>query len=432
MSIQELYKLYLQHPVIGTDTRKIISGCLFFALKGENFDANNFARQALEDGAAYAIVDNPEVVESSQFILVNDVLETLQQLATYHRQQLKIPVIGLTGTNGKTTTKELINAVLSQKYKTSATLGNLNNHIGVPLTLLKISSDIEVAIIEMGANHQKEIAMLSEIAKPDYGLITNVGKAHLEGFGGFEGVKKGKGELYTFLDESKGIVFINDDNLHLKEMSNNHTFKEVIYYGSSTSGSIEGKLLSNNPFLEIEWTNHTGTYVVKTQLTGIYNFENVLAAIAIGDKFGLNSDEINNGLSAYAPQNNRSQIIKTSRNTIIGDFYNANPSSMFVAIENIAKLEADKKTLILGDMFELGEESLTEHQLIIDKALSYPFDNVIFIGEAFFKAQKEEDAAFFKSTSEFKLTLQKNPLSQNLILLKGSRGMKLESLLEDL
>jgi len=432
MSIQELYKLYLQHPVIGTDTRKIISGCLFFALKGENFDANNFAGQALKDGAAYAIIDNPEFAKSNRFILVNDVLETLQQLATYHRKQLNIPVIGLTGTNGKTTTKELINAVLAQKFKTSATLGNLNNHIGVPLTLLAIKPGVEVAIIEMGANHQKEIEMLCQIAKPDFGLITNVGKAHLEGFGGFEGVKKGKGELYAFLEENQGTVFINEDNLHLKEMANNHIFKEVIYYGMSDSGLITGKLLANDPYLEIEWSNKAGIYQVKTNLTGIYNFENILAAITIGAKFGLSPDEINTGISTYHPQNNRSQIIKTTLNTVIGDFYNANPSSMLVAIENIAKLEADFKTLILGDMFELGEESPLEHKLIIEKALSFSFDKVIFIGEEFYKFNKEHNAQFFKSTSDFKSTIKEHPIRQNLILLKGSRGMKLETLLEDL
>lgn len=432
MSIQELYKLYLQHPIIGTDTRKIISGCLFFALKGDNFDANNFAEQALKDGASYAIVDNLEVAKSNKFILVDNVLETLQQLATYHRKQLNIPVIGLTGSNGKTTTKELIKAVLAQKFKTSATLGNLNNHIGVPLTLLAIEPDVEVAIIEMGANHQKEIEMLCQIAKPDFGLITNVGKAHLEGFGGFEGVKKGKGELYTFLKKNKGTVFINEDNLHLKEMANNHIFKEVIYYGLADFGLITGKLLTNDPYLEIEWSDKTDKYQVKTNLTGIYNFENILAAIAIGVKFGLSPDEINTGISTYKPQNNRSQIIKTASNTIIGDFYNANPSSMLVAIENIAKLEAESKTLILGDMFELGEESPLEHKLIIEKALSFAFDKVIFIGEEFYKFSKEHHAQFFKNTSEFNVIIKDQPITQNLILLKGSRGMKLETLLKDL
>lgn len=430
MSVQELYKLYLQHPVIGTDTRKIISGCLFFALKGDNFDANNFAEQALEDGAAYAIVDNPEVVKNDKFILVTNVLQTLQELATYHREQLNIPVIGLTGTNGKTTTKELINAVLAQKFKTSATFGNLNNHIGVPLTLLAIKPDVEVAIIEMGANHQREIEMLCQIAKPDFGLITNVGKAHLEGFGGFEGVKKGKGELYTFLEKNKGIVFINEDNLHLKEMANNHIFNEVVYYGTSNLGLITGKLISNDPYLEIEWSDKTTQHTVKTNLTGIYNFENILAAITIGAKFGLKATEINQGISSYQPQNNRSQIIKTNHNTVIGDFYNANPSSMTVAIENIAKLKADNKILILGDMFELGEDAEAEHKTIVQQTLSFPFDKVFFIGKEFYHNKIEDKALFFETTAELKSYLKENPIHENLVLLKGSRGMKLESLLE--
>lgn len=433
MSIQELYKLYLQNPNISTDTRKITSGCIFFALKGDNFDANNFAEQALKDGAAYAVVDNPEVAKSDKFILVDNVLKALQQLATYHREQLNIPVIGLTGSNGKTTTKELINAVLSQKFKTSATLGNLNNHIGVPLTLLAIEPDVEIAIVEMGANHQKEIEMLCQIAKPDFGLITNVGKAHLEGFGGFEGVKKGKGELYTFIEKNKGTVFINEDNPHLKEMANNHIFKEAVYYGMSDSGLISGKLLANDPYLKVEWSDKTDQYQVKTNLTGIYNFENILAAITIGVKFGLSAEEINTGINIYNPQNNRSQIIKTGSNTIIGDFYNANPSSMLVAIENIARLDAEAKTLILGDMFELGEESPLEHKLIIEKALSFSFDQVIFIGEEFYEFSKEHNnAQFFKTTSDFKSTFAEHTISQNLILLKGSRGMKLETLLENL
>ncbi len=429
MGIQELYKIYLQYPIICSDTRKITPNCLFFALKGENFDANNFAEQAIKQGAAFAVVDNPSLNNNPKFIFVDDVLHTLQQLAHHHRKALGIPVVGLTGTNGKTTTKELINAVLSQKFKTSATLGNLNNHIGVPLTLLAITPDTEVAIVEMGANHQKEIAFLSAIAAPDYGLITNVGKAHLEGFGGFEGVKKGKGELYTYLAQNGGTVFVNQDNPHLLEMAGQHTFKELINYG--TSGYISGKLVENNPYLVIEWTDGQNVSRVKSQLTGIYNFENLLAAIAIGKKMGLSVKEINEGIENYLPKNNRSQIIKTSRNTIIGDFYNANPSSMTVAIDNIARLEADKKTLILGDMFELGEESLAEHQLIIQKALSYPFEKVIFIGEEFDKAKSsEEKAQHFKTTSDFILSLKLNPITENLILLKGSRGMRLEQLLE--
>jgi UDP-N-acetylmuramoyl-tripeptide--D-alanyl-D-alanine ligase len=432
MTISELYKVFEQHPFVSTDTRKITPNSLFFALKGDNFDANNFAAQALNSGAAFAIVDNPEVAISNQYILVKNTLETLQNLATYYRQKLNIPVIGLTGSNGKTTTKELVKSILSQKYITSATIGNLNNHIGVPLTLLAITKNVEIAIVEMGANHQKEIAELCNIAKPNYGLITNVGKAHLEGFGGFEGVKKGKGELYSFLEENKGTVFINSDNQHLKKMSDNKVFKEVVYYGESNINFISGRLIANNPFLEIEWTNHKEVCQIKSQLTGTYNFENLLSAITVGVKFGLNPDQINNGISSYQPQNNRSQIIKTKSNTIIGDFYNANPSSMQVAIENIAALDARKKILILGDMFELGNESHEEHKLIIDKANFYPFDKVVFIGKTFYNVSVKNKGVFYFQTLDFKNFLKENPINDALILVKGSRGMHLEDLLENL
>ncbi len=430
MSISEIYRIYKKHPQICTDTRKITQNCLFFALRGENFDANAFAQQALEKGASFVVIDNPEFKKSEQYILVKDALIALQELAKYHREQLKIPFIGLTGSNGKTTTKELINAVLTQKFKTLATSGNLNNHIGVPLTLLEISDEIEIAIIEMGANHQKEIEMLSDICQPNYGLITNVGKAHLEGFGGFEGVKKGKGELYDFLDTHNGTVFINKDNPHLKEMANSRHFTEVIGYGTSADCDVSGKLIGNNPFLEVKWTSNNKSHQVNSQLTGTYNFENILVAVAIGLKFGLSPEEINTGISNYAPQNNRSQIIKTANNTVIGDYYNANPSSMIVALENMGALKADKKVVILGDMFELGDESEKEHQMIIDKATNYDFDEVIFIGQMFLQLKSSAKAKFFLNREEAIEELKKNSIQDSLILLKGSRGMKLEGLME--
>jgi len=361
--------------------------------------------------------------------LVDDVLTTLQELAKHHRQQLNIPVIGLTGSNGKTTTKELIYSVLNQKFKTQATRGNLNNHIGVPLTILELKPDTEIAIIEMGANHQKEIEMLCQICLPTHGLITNVGKAHLEGFGGFEGVKKGKGELYDYLETSGGITFINQDNEHLIKMASARKLKDIITYGTSNSNDISGVLLQNNLFLEVKWGFKNEIYEVKSQMTGIYNFENILVAVAIGKHFGLSAEEINKGIADYSPQNNRSQIIKTEKNTIIGDYYNANPSSMLVAIENIAKLDADQKVLILGDMFELGEEATTEHEMIIQKVLSYHFDQVIFIGDEFLKLNELSEAQFFKTTNEAVIFLQKNPISNALVLLKGSRSMHLESLM---
>lgn len=431
MTISEIYKIYLSHPLICTDTRKITEGCLFFALKGENFDANTFAEQAIEKGAAYVVIDDPQYKKDNRYILVEYVLTALQELAKHHREQLKIPVIGLTGSNGKTTTKELINAVLSQKFKTLATKGNLNNHIGVPLTLLEITQETEIAIIEMGANHQKEIEMLSEICRPDYGLITNVGKAHLEGFGGFEGVKKGKGELYDFLENHDGTVFINKDNIFLTEMANSRTFKKIIFYGTDEGIDLKGELLSNDPFLEIKWTYHNQQYQVLSNLTGTYNFENVLVSIAIGLAFGLSAEKINQGISNYQPQNNRSQIIKTANNTVIGDYYNANPSSMLVALENMASLKAKKKVVILGDMFEVGDSSAIEHDAVLQKALAYQFDQVILIGEEFFNINElADDATFYRTTAETVMALKKNPIKDALVLLKGSRGMKLESLME--
>lgn len=432
MQIAELYNIFKQHPVVCTDTRKIVADSLFFALKGETFDANNFASEAISQGAAYAVVDKHDLPDNPKFIKVEGVLQTLQQLANYHRKTLNISVIGLTGTNGKTTTKELINAVLSQKFKTAATAGNLNNHIGVPLTLLSIPSATDVAIVEMGANHQQEIAQLCKIADPDFGLITNVGKAHLEGFGGFEGVKKGKGELYEYLEAKHGIVFVNNDNFNLMEMSAKKVFKEVIYYGTDESGYISGKLTENNPYLAIKWQDAKGKYDVQSQLTGIYNFENILAAVAVGKRFGLTADEINAGIEGYQPKNNRSQIIETEKNTVIGDFYNANPSSMLVAIENIARLKADKKIVILGDMFELGEESVQEHLQIINTALSYPFNEVIFVGKAFSQLKNNQKASFYDSAEDLKVAIKTTPIENALVLLKGSRGMKLEQVLENL
>lgn len=430
MNIAELYTYYLAHPNICTDTRKITDGCLFFALKGDNFDANTFASQALEKGASYVVIDNKDYKANDKCLLVDNTLTTLQQLAAYHRKQLKIPVIGLTGSNGKTTTKELINSVLSQKFKTSATKGNLNNHIGVPLTLLEITSEIEVAIVEMGANHQKEIEMLSEICQPDFGLITNIGKAHLEGFGGIEGVKKGKGELFDYLDTHNGVVFINEDSPSLAEMVLHRNFKKIISYGTGNTSKIKGELIANNPFLKIKWIYKNEAYEVVSQLTGTYNFENILASIAIGLEFDLTPKEINTGISTYAPKNNRSQITKTEKNTVIGDYYNANPSSMILAIENISKLDAAKKILILGDMFEVGETSEKEHLNVLQKASSYNFYQMIFIGKEFKKQSLNSNALFFDETQQALAHLKEHPINDALILVKGSRGMRLEKLME--
>ena len=438
MTTKDIYQLYLQHPVISTDTRKIAADSLFFALKGDKFDANTFAEQAIAAGAGYAIIDNPAYQLGEKCILVDDVLVALQDLARYHRKQLTIPVIGLTGTNGKTTTKELINAVLSQKFKTLATQGNLNNHIGVPLTILSIDRTHEIAVIEMGANHQKEIELLSSIAQPSHGLITNIGKAHLEGFGGVEGIKKGKGELYDFLAADGGVVFVNGDDAVLTTMQKARSLSKVVLYGTSNKdNTVIGKLTENSPLLALEWTNKLSgeTYPVKTQLTGAYNLDNILAAICIGVYFELEADEINAGITGYQPQNNRSQIKQTETNTLICDYYNANPSSMQVAIENIGKLQADRKVLILGDMFELGDESPAEHAAIIKKALDTDVAERIFIGKDFAGQEsgiKNQDSVVkFYSTAEDAIeALRSEPIRNSTILIKGSRGMALERLVE--
>ena len=370
VTTEQLYEIYQKHPIICTDTRAITNDCLFFALKGENFDANTFAEQALADGAAFAVVDNQKLAKTDRYLFVDDVLTALQELAKHHRKQLNIPVIGLTGSNGKTTTKELIRAVLSEQFKTFATKGNLNNHIGVPLSILSMQSDVEIAVIEMGANHQKEIELLCEIAQPTHGLITNVGMAHLDGFGGFEGVKKGKAELFAYLKTHNGFAFINKNNPHLLEMSSKADLNKVIYYGSEKENAISGKLKHSDPLIEFEWANQSATYEAKANLTGTYNFENILAAICIGDFFEISAEKINNGLANYYPTNNRSQLTKTESNTVICDFYNANPSSMHAAIANFIQLQQSPKIAILGDMFELGKEAGKEHQLILDKAMA--------------------------------------------------------------
>lgn len=446
---KQLYQLYQQYPLITTDTRKIIPGSLFFALKGDNFDANIFAEKAVTAGAAYAVVDNAEYQKGDQFLLVDDVLIALQQLAAYHRSRLTIPVIGLTGTNGKTTTKELINAVLSLRFKTLATQGNLNNHIGVSLTILSIDSSHQIAVIEMGANHQKEIELLCSIAQPTHGLITNVGKAHLEGFGGVEGVKKGKGEMYDYLapkpPKERGaeiqnrVAFVNSDDATLQKMQQDRGLKDVVYYGKNAGDNnlITGSLLENSPLLTLQWASRAGApYRVKTQLTGAYNLDNILAAICIGTYFELTAGEINSGIESYQPKNNRSQIMRTATNTLICDFYNANPSSMFVAIENMDKLQSDRKVLILGDMFEMGDEAAVEHTAVIKKALEATVNECIFIGKEFSSQQTETEntnlinTTFYLTAEDAMIGLKANPVTNATVLIKGSRGMALERLVE--
>jgi len=437
MATEELYKLFLQHPVISTDTRKITQGCLFFALKGDNFDANTFTGQAIEMGAAYAVIDNAAYKVNDRCILVDDVLLALQDLARHHRRQFDIPVVGLTGTNGKTTTKELINAVLSQQFNTLATQGNFNNHIGVPLTVLSLNSSHQMAVIEMGANHQKEIALLCTISQPTHGLITNIGKAHLEGFGGVEGIKIGKGELYDHLSAAKGTAFVNGDDQVLMAMQEARNLKQVIFYGESNpENTVSGKIIENSPLLTLAWVNNEkgDNYRVKTQLTGTYNLNNILAAICIGVYFKLSPHAINKGIETYQPQNNRSQVKQTATNTLICDYYNANPSSMMVAIDNIAHLKADHKVLILGDMFELGDESAAEHEAVMKKAMDTAVDERIFIGKSFGSLEdnarnmKAGNTRFYKTAEEAIIGLTAAPITNATILIKGSRGMALERL----
>ncbi|MDD4576057.1 MAG: UDP-N-acetylmuramoyl-tripeptide--D-alanyl-D-alanine ligase [Bacteroidales bacterium] len=422
ISIEELYNIYNSHPIISTDTRNITRNSLFFALKGDHFNGNDFAKKALENGASYAICD--EITESdSRVIRVENVLKTLQELSIYHRNTLKIPIIGITGTNGKTTTKELLYTILKTKYSVLATLGNLNNHIGVPLTLLSITNQHEMAIIEMGANHIGEIADLCEISKPTHGIITNIGKAHLEGFGSIEGVIQTKRALYDYVINNHGKLIVDSDNELLMSLSEN-TYRFL--YGEN-SGNIIGKISINAPQISV-LVEEKNTQI-NTQLVGSYNLKNILAAIATGRLFNIDMETIANALSSYQPQNNRSQLIKGKDNTIIMDAYNANPSSMNESLNNLQNISHNNKVLILGDMLELGTESIKEHQKIIDKIKKMELSQCILIGECFFKFPKTATINTFQNTSDAILFLEKNPILKALILVKGSRGLKLEKIL---
>jgi UDP-N-acetylmuramoyl-tripeptide--D-alanyl-D-alanine ligase len=435
LSIEQLYSYYLQaNQQVCTDTRKLIKAGIFFALKGDKFNANTFAAQAIEEACAFAIVDEEQYANGQTILVVQDVLKALQQLANHHRNQFKIQFIGITGSNGKTTNKELIHAVLSKKYNTLATEGNLNNHIGVPLTLLKITAQHEMAIIEMGANHQGEINDLSEIANPDYGMITNIGKAHLEGFGGIEGVKKGKSELYRFLQKKDAPIFINGDDAILHELAENN---DKITFGTTKLFDVIGKQLFESDCVSFKFTTRYGEKkwellpTIKTQITGHYNFINCLAAVCIGHYFKVEANAIKDALENYIPSMNRSQIVQRENNTIILDAYNANPNSMRAAIENFKKHSASHKLLILGDMFELGEYSKDEHQNLVNVLLEHKFENVYLVGAEFCKTAHKHFNAF-ESTSAISDFLKLNKPSDKTILIKGSRGMKLESLVETL
>ncbi|MDG2332031.1 MAG: UDP-N-acetylmuramoyl-tripeptide--D-alanyl-D-alanine ligase [Flavobacteriales bacterium] len=424
--MQNIYKEYLSSSQVCTDTRAIVQDCIFFALKGDNFNGNHFVNQAIELGARIAIVDEETAQIPGKTMLVKDCLNSLHDLAKYHRNALTIPIIGLTGSNGKTTTKELIAAVLSTKYNVFATTGNLNNHIGVPLSILSINKNHEVAIIEMGANHQKEIEFLAALAKPNYGLITNIGRAHLEGFGGIKGVLKGKKELYDYLTEVKGSVFINQSDAILTEIEPTET--NNYYYGGKSS--ISGEILSNSELLNVSITINNKYSTIQTKLVGSYNLNNILAAACIGNHFQVNLAEIKLGLENYVPDNHRSQFIETEKNQIILDAYNANPSSVEAALLNFSQRKEINKLVILGDMLELGSDSSLEHESIFQRLIKLDLE-AILVGKEFKKLQQNQFICFENAATAL-AHLQKNIISDTAILIKGSRGIQLELVLSAL
>lgn len=425
MDIKNIHNLFLKCDGISIDTRKIQKNSFFLAIKGDRFDANTFAKEALEKGASYVVIDNPTYFIDERTILVKDSLVALQELAKYHRTFLKITIISLTGSNGKTTTKELINCILSKKYNTKATVGNLNNHIGVPLTLLSFTSKTQIGIVEMGANHQKEIEFLCDIAQPDFGYITNFGKAHLEGFGGIEGVIKGKTEMYNYLQKNDKIAFVNLDDPIQKEKS--HALKTVSFGFNIEGANISIEAIKANPFVEVQYKNNK----ITSHLIGLYNANNINAAITIGKYFEVSDQDIKAALESYIPENNRSQLLNLNSNEIILDAYNANPSSMEVAIDNFIKLEKSNKMMILGDMFELGIESLQEHKNIVNSLLNQDQIQFYFIGKYFYSNKLNQNNFYFFETFEnFSEVFKNQKIESQMILIKGSRGMALERTLE--
>lgn len=437
MELSELYKLYQQHPLITTDSRDCPEGSIFFALKGESFDGNRFAKAALEKGCAYAVIDEREFAEegNGRLILVDNVLTTFKELAREHRRRFDIPVIGITGTNGKTTTKELIAAVLGEKYNVMYTRGNFNNDVGVPKTLFSLRPEHEIAVVEMGASHPGDIKALVDYVEPTCGLITNVGRAHLQGFGSFEGVKRTKGELYDFLESHNGLLFLNESNPDLMEMAAQRDFGRIISYGRDEGGNVEGEVIDCSPFLNFRWREHlhagqmpANAYEVETHLIGAYNLDNMLAAIAVGLHFGVSPAQINHALGHYIPSNNRSQLETTEHNRLIVDAYNANPSSMAAAIDNFKLMKAERKMAILGDMLELGAVSDEEHQKTVDALAAAGIKEVWLVGEEFGKTH----TAFrkFKNVDEVKAAIAAHRPENYHILIKGSNGIHLSQLPE--
>jgi UDP-N-acetylmuramoyl-tripeptide--D-alanyl-D-alanine ligase len=426
ISFETLYELFRNHSFVTTDSRNCPKGSIFIALKGSNFNGNRFAAQSLDLGCSYAVVDESDAVTDERILLVEDCLQTLQQLAAKHRREMNIPVIGITGTNGKTTTKELMAAVIGQKYKVLYTEGNLNNHIGVPLTLLRLTSEHQIALIEMGANHPGEIKELVEIVDPNFGIITNVGKAHLEGFGSFEGVIKTKGELYDYIRAKGGKIFINMENPYLRSIAKG---VELIKYATKDGYKLWGETLSCSPFLKLRWHNdyNKQAFLAQTNLIGAYNLENALAAVCVGQEFGVSATHIIEALERYTPSNNRSQWMKTANNDLVIDAYNANPTSMAAALINFEQFDAPRKVVVLGSMKELGPLSNEEHKLLTSKLSSSSFDRVFLIGAEFRKTGT--DFPIFENTDEFIAYLSEHPLKNYAILVKGSRGNRLEALI---
>lgn len=429
MSIESLYALFQQYPHVETDTRQLKPGCIFFALRGENFNGNQFAKKALEVGAAAAIIDDAAAYVDKRTILVENTLTTLQQLAKFHRQQFNIPFIAITGSNGKTTSKELVHAVLASSFRTYTTQGNLNNHIGIPLTLLRVHKDAELAVIEMGANHQQEIAGYCTYTLPTHGIITNCGKAHLEGFGGVEGVRKGKGELYDFIRANQGTIFLNQDLDYLHPMSMG--ISNIVTYGTQAAQTC-GNIQSADPYLNVTIQpaeKFEAIPSLHTQLVGDYNLSNVLLAVSVGRYFGVPAEKIKKSIEHYQPTNSRSQLIQKNTNTIILDAYNANPSSMQVAIQNFSKLEATQKVLLLGSMAELGEESKQEHLQLIELIRSHNWKEVVLVGDGF--GELSHPYIQFKNSNEAAGWFRAQNFSHTHFLIKGSRSMKMETILSE-
>ena len=461
MNIEELYAEYLKRRDVTTDSRKVREGSIFFALKGDNFDGNRFAASALEQGAALCVIDNPEFKTDDRCVVVGDVLQTLQELARFHRSQLTVPVIGITGTNGKTTTKELLAAVMSKRYRVHATQGNFNNHLGVPLTLLSMPADAEMLIVEMGANHPGEIDFLCNIANPEFGLITNVGKAHLEGFGSFKGVIRTKTELYKHLAAMAGVIFVNSDNEILMERAEkmsqlpsspsvlpgvipsfpgakpsdytgdfkvrgvNMPMASVVTYGSSETAECKGAFVSADPYMKFYFEDDDNVYTVQSQLIGAYNYDNAMAAVCVGRYFGVELFDIKTAIEEYSPSNNRSQFKRTERNALVLDCYNANPSSMGVAVDNFIAMKADNKVVMLGGMKELGGDSKAEHRKLFDKVMGGGFNMIVLVGDEFRFAEGEGGVLWFANSSDALTQLKANPVSGATILIKGSNSNKM-------